>query len=111
MYMLLIVFSFININNVSWGTRETVLTPTEQQEAADRAAKAKAMSSKRKSVIDMITSVWKGGSGEWVIYELDVVRIETCSYCDCRYSWSNFILLQVLNFVQVQRIFIHRMNI
>lgn len=75
MYMLLIVFSFININNVSWGTRETVLTPTEQQEAADRAAKAKAMSSKRKSVIDMITSVWKGGSGEWVIYELDVVRV------------------------------------
>lgn len=63
MYMLLIVYSFININNVSWGTRENILTPTEQlaaqKEAAEQAAKAE-QQGRRKSFVDMITSMWKG---------------------------------------------------
>ena len=58
MYMLLIFYSFININNVSWGTRETAPTPTELQQAAEKAAKEKAKSSS--GLIGMLTSVWKG---------------------------------------------------
>jgi hypothetical protein len=31
MYMLLIIYSLFNLNNVSWGTRETVVQLTQMQ--------------------------------------------------------------------------------
>ncbi|XP_067931051.1 chitin synthase-like [Watersipora subatra] len=64
MYMLLIFYSFININNVSWGTRETVLTAAEQQKAAEKAAMAKVKESKKKSIMNVLSSFWKGGGND-----------------------------------------------
>ena len=48
MYLLLVIYSFFNLNNVSWGTREVTERKTaEQLEAekkeAEEAAKKKAM--------------------------------------------------------------------
>lgn len=59
--MLLIVYSFININNVSWGTREVVLTATEQQQAQQAAKEKAATEVRKKSIVDMVSSLWKGG--------------------------------------------------
>jgi hypothetical protein len=35
MYMLLIIYSLFNLNNVSWGTRETVVQLTQMQTEVD----------------------------------------------------------------------------
>ena len=61
MYMLLIVYSFTNINNVSWGTREAALTSSEQQQAAKaEEERAKAAAAKRPSLVNSLLGFWKG---------------------------------------------------
>ena len=63
--MLLIVYSFININNVSWGTREVVPTATEQQQAQQEAQQQR-----RKSIVDKVFDVFRGNH-----HKLHVVNI------------------------------------
>lgn len=61
--MLLIIYSFININNVSWGTREVVLTATEQQlEQQKKAEEANKQKQKRGSLAQIFSSLWKPSS-------------------------------------------------
>ena len=48
MYLLLVIYSFFNMNNVSWGTREVTERKSPEQMAAEKleaeeAAKKKAM--------------------------------------------------------------------
>ena len=71
MYMLLIVYSFININNVSWGTREVVPTATEQQQAQQEAQQQAAQEQqRRKSIVDKVFDVFRGNH-----HKLHVVNI------------------------------------
>lgn len=61
MYMLLIIYSFININNVSWGTREVVPTATEQAQAQQEAQQQAAQDQqRRKSIVDKVFDVFRG---------------------------------------------------
>lgn len=68
MYMLLIIYSFININNVSWGTRETVPTPSEQQKAAEqKAVEQKKEQAKKGGIVDMFSSLWRGKNSNFCL--------------------------------------------
>lgn len=61
MYLLLILYSIINLNVVSWGTREVVAKKTKKElEAEKKAAEEAAKKAKQKSMLSFL----QGGAGD-----------------------------------------------
>ena len=71
MYLLLMIYSLFNMNNVSWGTREA--PKTEEEKAAENAQKAEAAKKK-------VEGGRHPGLGQavWLLLQLPVLRLLPC---------------------------------
>lgn len=82
MYLLLILYSIINLNVVSWGTREVVAKKTKKElEREKKEAEAAAKRAKQKSLLSFL----QGGAGdngdEEGSIELSLAGLFRCMFC------------------------------
>ncbi|XP_074029888.1 hyaluronan synthase-like protein kkv isoform X2 [Leptinotarsa decemlineata] len=81
MYLLLILYSIINLNNVSWGTREVAVKKTKKEiEEEKKAAEAAKKQAKSKSLLGFLQSGGTNDDDEGSI-EISLAGLFRCMLC------------------------------
>ncbi|KAJ8958903.1 hypothetical protein NQ318_019671 [Aromia moschata] len=81
MYLLLILYSIINLNNVSWGTREVAVKKTKKELAEERkAAEMAKKQAKQKSLLGFLQSGGTNDDDEGSI-EISLAGLFRCMLC------------------------------
>lgn len=82
MYLLLILYSIINLNVVSWGTREVVAKKTKKElEAEKKAAEEAAKRAKQKSVLGFLQNGIGDSADEEGSIEISLAGLFRCILC------------------------------
>uniref|UniRef100_T1PGZ3 chitin synthase n=1 Tax=Musca domestica TaxID=7370 RepID=T1PGZ3_MUSDO len=82
MYLLLILYSIINLNVVSWGTREVVAKKTKKElEAEKKAAEEAAKKAKQKSMLGFLQGGMGNNGDEEGSVEFSLAGLFRCMFC------------------------------
>nr|AAG09712.1 chitin synthase 1 [Lucilia cuprina] len=82
MYLLLILYSIINLNAVSWGTREVVAKKTKKEmEAEKKAAEEAAKKAKQKSMLGFLQGGVGNNGDEEGSVEFSLAGLSRCIFC------------------------------
>ncbi|KAM7362637.1 hyaluronan synthase-like protein kkv isoform 1-T3 [Cochliomyia hominivorax] len=82
MYLLLILYSIINLNVVSWGTREVVAKKTKKEmEAEKKAAEEAAKKAKQKSMLGFLQGGVGNNADEEGSVEFSLAGLFRCIFC------------------------------
>jgi len=82
MYLLLILYSIINLNIVTWGTREVQVKRTKKEmEAEKKAAEEAAKKNKQKSMLGFLQNWDPNDDNEEGSFELSFAGLFKCMFC------------------------------
>ncbi|XP_050429583.1 chitin synthase chs-2 [Adelges cooleyi] len=82
MYLLLILYSIINLNIVTWGTREVQVKRTKKEiEAEKKAAEEAEKKNKQKSMLGFLQNLDPNANNEEGSFELSFAGLFKCMFC------------------------------